>query len=37
MGERDLDTEPKSYSRVLALVVAALLGVVLAKLLERLA
>lgn len=35
MGERDLETEPKPYSRVLLLITATLLGVLLAKLWQR--
>lgn len=36
MSERDLETEPKPYSRMLLLIIAALLGILLAKLVQRL-
>ena len=35
MSGHDLETEPKPYSRVLLLIVTALLGVLLAKLWQR--
>jgi hypothetical protein len=35
VGERDLETEPKPWSRVLLLIIAALLGILLAKLVQR--
>jgi hypothetical protein len=35
VSERDPETEAKPYSRVLLLIIAALLGVLLAKLVQR--
>jgi hypothetical protein len=35
VSERDPETEPKPYSRVLVLIIAALLGVLLAQLAQR--